>query len=289
MKPAVCSWSIQPTSCEDLVTRMKDCGLSRVQLALGPLCEQSSNWHVKEIQSRFAAESFNIVSGMMAAVGEDYTSLETIKQTGGLLPDHHWEANKQLAIAHADVAKQLGLNLVTTHVGFLPHDTSSQSNRQLRERMIERIAEIATIFASQDIAIALETGQESAETLAGVLRELMQHQTSSDLAAPIGVNFDPANMILYGMGEPVHSLITLAPWVKQIHIKDATPSTNPKLNGGWGTEVVAGTGAVDWNRFFQVVQERVPTVNLVIEREAGNNRIADVRTAAALIEKQLNT
>lgn len=288
MKPAVCSWSLQPASPVELASRVKACGLSRVQLALGPSCETSPGlWAVEEVRRVFATECIEIVSGMLAAVGEDYASLETIKCTGGFLPDQHWTTNKQLAMSHAAVAAQLGLKLVTTHVGFLPHDVSLPADRALRERMIDRISQVATIFASHGIDLALETGQEAAPTLVEILKELDQRHAGSTLGVKVGVNFDPANMILYGMGEPVASLLALAPWVKQIHIKDATPNSNPELNGGWGTEVPAGTGAVDWPRFFQVVKEKLTHVNLVIEREAGDNRVADVQTAARLIAQMM--
>lgn len=244
-------------------------------------------WSLSNVRDVFAAERIEIVSGMLATVGEDYTSLETIKNTGGLLPDQHWLTNKALAVSHAKIAAELGLSLVTTHVGFLPHDTTSPADRALRERMMDRISQVATIFASQGIAMALETGQEAAPTLVDILRDLEKGFAGSAVPVTVGVNFDPANMILYGMGEPVESLLSLVPWVKQIHIKDATPNTNPALNGGWGTEVLAGTGAVDWPRFFRFVKEKLPNVNLVIEREAGDNRIADVQTAARLLERMM--
>ncbi|HIA27537.1 MAG TPA: hypothetical protein EYN79_05370, partial [Planctomycetes bacterium] len=85
------------------------------------------------------------------------------------------------------------------------------------------------------VKLALETGQESAATLEGALEALGR--------SDVGVNFDPANMILYGMGNPVEALVRLAPRVAQIHIKDALAS---EVAGEWGSEVVVGTGEVDW-------------------------------------------
>ena len=91
----------------------------------------------------------------------------------------------------------------------------------------------------------------------------------------LGVNFDPANMILYGMGDPTAALDILADHVLQIHIKDATPTGVP---GTWGEEVVVGTGAVNWPTFLQIHADRIGC-NLCIEREAGDNRIEDIRAA----------
>ena len=143
--------------------------------------------------------------------------------------------------------------------------------------MVARLREIADIFAAHGVRVAFETGQESAETLVGVLDELCR--------PGVGVNFDPANMILYGMGEPVAAVRRLAPWVRQIHVKDATPTLQP---GTWGAEVPGGTGAVDWTSFFEFARAFLPGVGLVIEREAGENRVADVQAARTLVAKHLS-
>src|SRR6185436_20556563 len=92
------------------------------------------------------------------------------------------------------------------------------------------------------------------------------------------------NMLLYDMGEPVAALLDLAHWVRQIHVKDARRTSQP---GTWGTEVPVGTGEVDWARFFDVVAERRLAVDLLIEREAGDDRLGDIRRARALVEREL--
>ncbi|MFZ4576545.1 MAG: sugar phosphate isomerase/epimerase family protein, partial [Phycisphaerales bacterium] len=98
----------------------------------------------------------------------------------------------------------------------------------------------------------------------------------------VGVNFDPANMILYGMGDPVESLRALMPHVMQVHLKDATPSATP---GQWGAEVPLGAGAVDWSSFFATLRAAGYAGDLCIEREAGEQRIEDIRTALALASR----
>jgi sugar phosphate isomerase/epimerase len=132
------------------------------------------------------------------------------------------------------------------------------------------------VFSAEGVRLGLETGQESAETLLAVLEEL-------DVST-VGVNFDPANMLLYGMGDPVEALERLAHRVLQVHVKDALPTRMP---GTWGSEVPAGEGAVDWGRFFDVLRAHALDVDLVIEREAGAQRVDDVRAARALVEREL--
>jgi len=92
----------------------------------------------------------------------------------------------------------------------------------------------------------------------------------------LGVNFDPANMILYDKGNPVEAVSVLAPWIKHVHIKDALRTKTP---GTWGTEVVWGTGEVNSTEFLKVLKRAGFNGALVVEREAGNDRFGDIKSA----------
>ena len=156
---AVCSWSLQPASPAQLIEHLRTIGLSRVQLALDPLREQPAVWG--GTAAMFREHGITIVSGMFGTVGEDYTSLETIRRTGGLVPDETWEQNWANAQANATLAQQLGLNLVTFHAGFLPHEESDPEFAKL----LQRIRLVAEVFAAKGIDLAFETGQETADSL----------------------------------------------------------------------------------------------------------------------------
>jgi len=261
----VCSWSLRPADAGQLAEAVAAAGLSAVQLALDPL--RSGAWQEIACTRALADAGIQIRSGMMATRGEDYSTLESIRRTGGIVPDEHWDANWLAAAENAQLARRLGLKLVTLHAGFIPESPGAE-----RDTILDRLRAVAELFASEGVALGLETGQETAETLCDALAAL-DHPN-------VGVNFDPANMILYGMGEPVAALRRLAPYVRQIHIKDATPAATP---GTWGTEVVAGTGAVDWPAFFDALREARIDCDLMIEREAGESRVEDIRTAAELV------
>lgn len=273
----VCSWSLRPTSPENLVERLRACGLASVQLALDPI--RDGRWDEAATVEAFRRAGIEIASGMMGMRGEDYSTLETIRETGGVRSDEHWSANLEAASGNAELAERMGIGLVTFHAGFLPHEPG----HPLRGVMLERLRDIADEFGRRGIRVALETGQESASTLLGVLAEL-RAVSGIEGASYVGVNFDPANMILYGMGDPVAALNALAPHVAQVHIKDAVPTRTP---GTWGEEVIAGTGAVDWSAFFRIVREKLPTVSLMIEREAREDRVNDIRAAAAMLRARL--
>jgi sugar phosphate isomerase/epimerase len=168
----------------------------------------------------------------------------------------------------------MGLERVSFHAGFLPRELDHPE----RAVLIERLREVTGLFEEQGVQALLETGQESAETLLGVLEEIDRPS--------LGVNFDPANMILYDKGEPTAALRLLAPWIRQIHVKDARRTSVP---GTWGEEVTAGTGEVDWKRFFAILREEGLPCDLVIEREAGADRLGDIRRARDLILGHLHT
>jgi len=257
-----CSWSLRPDSPPDLAGKLAGTGLSAVQLALEPL--RRGAWDLDETRAILDTAGIVVRSGMAATEGEDYATPATIRRTGGVRPDEHWEANLAAFGEHARLAERLGIPLVTFHAGFLPEDEADP----LRATMVERLRAVADVFAERGVAVGLETGQETAGTLAAVLARIDRPN--------VGVNFDPANMILYGTGDPVVALAQLLPSVRQIHVKDATP---PAVPGDWGTEVPMGEGAVDWDAFFDVVHDHALGVDLMIEREAGHERVEDVRAA----------
>lgn len=263
---AVCSWSLQPSNPAELFEHLRSTGVSRIQLALDPISDAPEVW--SEIGELCRSHDVAVVSGMFGTVGEDYTTLETIRQTGGVVPDATWEQSLARIRAAADAAQALELNLVSFHAGFLPEDENDPDYRKIAAR----IREIAEIFATRNIGVALETGQETAHALRGFLENLGCNN--------LGVNFDPANMVLYGSGDPIKALTILDPWLEQIHIKDAKATTQP---GTWGEEVVVGTGDVNWQEFFTTLKTLGYSGYYCIEREAGTQRVMDIRTARQLV------
>jgi sugar phosphate isomerase/epimerase len=250
---------------------LRAAGAVRTQLALDPLRDHPAAWG--DTPAVLARNGIGIISGMLGCIGEDYSTLDSIRVTGGVAPDAHWEENLRNARTTAELARRLQLPLVTFHAGFLPHDAADPQFG----RMLGRLGTIADLFAAQGIRLGLETGQESAEDLARVLRQLNRPN--------VCVNFDPANMILYAKGDPVAAVGVLAPWIGQVHIKDATRTRVP---GTWGEEVAAGTGDVDWPAFFAALDQIHYRGHLVIEREAGSQRVADICTARELIIRLLS-
>jgi len=265
-----CSWSLLPESAADLIGKLQACGLDACQLHLDPL--RTGAWPADHAIEELFDAGIDVRSGMMSMKGEDYSSLASIQRTGGVRADHHWKENLAAAKANAKLASRLALPLVTFHAGFLPHLRGDSE----RTKLVSRLRELADVFGHEGVRIGFETGQESAVTLLDVLDEIGRKN--------VGVNFDPANLVLYGTGNPLLAWMSLAPITLQVHVKDALPATAP---GAWGTEVPVGTGAIDWTQFFKVLRSAHNGCDLMIEREAGNERVHDIRLAHERVKREL--
>jgi len=267
----ICSWSLRPGSVETLIEKTNRIGASSLQLALEPLRSEPSRW--VDCGAKLRDAGIEILSGMIEAAGEDYATPATIRETGGIVPDTTWEANRRRVEGAGRLAAALGLARISLHAGFIPEDPSSAKYGVL----VKRLRWIADHLAGAAGAVVLlETGQETAATLGAFLDAVDRPN--------LGVNFDPANMLLYDMGDPVASLTALLPRVHQVHVKDAV---RPRRAGAWGTEVVVGTGDVDWPAFLSTLLASDFEGPLIVEREAGDDRVADLGAALAFLSRTL--
>ncbi|MDR0536314.1 MAG: sugar phosphate isomerase/epimerase [Puniceicoccales bacterium] len=267
---AVCSWSGWPDSVQTLLSRLEAIGLKRIQLALDPLIDKPEAWG--GTLGRLRDAGISVVSGMFGTPMEDYSTPATIRATGGVAPDAACKGILSRVPRYLELLDALEIDKVSFHAGFIPHSSSDPRYDSMRARL----ATVAEAFAKGGKLLLLETGQESAPTLDALLRSL---------ALPnLRVNFDPGNMLLYSMGDPVAALELLLPHIAQIHIKDAIPSGDPEV---WGREVPAGEGEVDWRRFFAILEAAGYAGDLVIERECGDDPVGEIRRAIGYLKTHL--
>lgn len=266
---SVCSWSLHPTGMQDLAQKVQTLGLQHVQLALIDLIQLDDKRKYQELGHLRAAQ-IGFTGAMMSFPGEDYTTIATIRKTGGLIPDDQWPLRRGLIKEGARLAKEMGIRTITTHVGFVPKPNET-GYAEIRDRVLE----VAADFASFDVDLLMETGQEPAHELLEFLNDLN--------ASNVHINFDPANMILYGAGDPMEAIKVLGPHIRHVHAKDATPSNKPGEE--WGAEVPFGTGRVNPTVFLAALDLVGFTGPIAIEREAGNDRMGDVRVAISALQK----
>jgi len=261
-----CSWSVRPKSVEDLIAAARQIGLNRLQLSLNPLSTAPDAW--ADCFAKLRDAGLQITGGMVGCFGEDYTSIESIRRTGGVVPDETWPRSQINMQRAAEFASAGSVRAVTFHAGFIPADRDDL----IYKKVVQRVRYAADLFAQQGVNIALETGQEPAGTLQRFLRDVERDT--------VGVNFDPANMLMYGSGDPIAALRLLLPQVRSCHIKDANASP---AAGVWGTEEPVGTGQVAWPAFFGVLRNSSFTGPLLIERERGDQRVADIKRAKEFV------
>jgi len=163
----------------------------------------------------------------------------------------------------------LGMRHVTSHAGFLPEAGAPNYGA-----VLDRLGQAADAFHAAGLTVGLETGQESAAVLMHILKDLGRDWVT--------VNYDPANFILYASDDPVRAARVLGPRVSIAHMKDGLPSAKP--GELWGEEVPLGTGKVDFSAVLAALEAGGFTGALIIEREAGTNRLGDIAAAKRYLE-----
>jgi L-ribulose-5-phosphate 3-epimerase len=257
----VCSWSLQVKSVAELRKLLNRLGTNVVQIACGD--PHHAAWEEGDHFPTVAkAAGFQLTGAMLGFPGEDYSTPQTIKKTGGFAdPALRPERLERLEWA-LERTRALGLTDLMLHAGFLP-----AVGHPGRKALLDTLARVGDLAQAKGVTIAFETGQETADLLRQTLDDLQSRK--------LKVNFDPANMLLYDMGDPLRAVEILGPDIKSVHVKDAK---RPKTPGTWGEEVPLGRGEVDIRRFLQALQKVGYTGPLCIEREVGNQeqRLADV-------------
>ena len=185
--------------------------------------------------------------------GESYADIPTVVDTVGLVPPATRAARVQEMKEIADFARLLKCDVVALHLGFIPHDNSDP----LYQEIVAVTQDLLDHCKQNGQALHLETGQETAEGLLQFISDVGRDN--------LFVNFDPANMILYGTGEPIDALKKVGAYVKSIHCKDGTWAGNPGVD--WGAEVPLGEGDVGMENYLRTLDELGYTGPLTIERE----------------------
>jgi sugar phosphate isomerase/epimerase len=243
---------------------MTKLGIEHVHLAIRAAAEEAGEDYLAAVQK----QGWTVSSTMIDFPQEDYTTLDSIKVTGGIGPDEYWEQNQKLFVGAVEATVKLGVKYLSMHAGFI-----DESDPAYTKKFYDRIRCLADAANQKDIMLLLETGQETAQELKHFLEKL-DHPA-------IAVNFDPANMILYDKGDPIEAIRVLAPWVKHIHIKDAIRTKQP---GTWGAEVPWGDGEVGPEAFLNALEEVGFAGAMAIEREAGDDRFSDIKLAAERLQ-----
>ncbi|HSK11096.1 MAG TPA: sugar phosphate isomerase/epimerase family protein, partial [Vicinamibacterales bacterium] len=214
---------------------VKSLGLDTVQVSRLP-----DRFYTPEGASEFAGllrrTGMRADSVVAVFAGESYRDRETVVRTVGFRPLALIEERLQYLRKCVDFAGAIGARLVTFHMGFLPGDPDDPAYRA----MLAAVTDIAAYAAKRNVTISLETGQETGEQLAAFLDKIT--------VARVGVNFDPANLVIYGVDSPAAALPHFVSRVTSVHVKDALL---PETPGAMGREVRPGEGRAELEECFR--------------------------------------
>lgn len=185
-----------------------------------------------------------------------------------------------------DMAKELGTDIVTTHIGVVPQDPAHPRYRIMQDAC----GELAEYADSLNAHFAVETGPETAQVLCGFLDSL--HSTG------VSVNMDPANLVMVTGDDPVKAVHTLKKYIVHTHAKDGRKllDRNPEIiyhviapqepvTDKAFIEVPLGEGSVPFKEYLDALREIGFNGFLTIEREVGENPVGDIRMAADFLRR----
>jgi L-ribulose-5-phosphate 3-epimerase len=246
------------------ISYLKSFGLRAMQLGVPPAVDCARA--LPEWKAELAKSDAIVTGAVCSYAGEDYSNMERVHESVGFTtPKYRTEraarTKEVAAFAHA-----LGIGSVSCHIGFIPEDASTP----LYEELVELTRDLCDACAGFNQNFVLETGQESASVLLRFIADVGRSN--------LKVNFDPANMILYGSGDPVQALGMLSEHVLSVHCKDGH---SPAQAGSLGEECALGDGEVDFPAFLKQLKSFGYKGALTIEREEPNleQKNADVRMA----------
>lgn len=261
------------TELEEKFQKLKNAGFDNCQLncwCADNYTEENAN-KISELTKKYNVEITAMWCGAALDNGPVVWNNFDGPATLGIVPVAYRAKRTENLIKGAKFAKMMGVKNVITHVGFIPVALGSTEFRDL----MQHIKYIAREFKRLDQNFLFETGQETPYTLLHMIESIGMDN--------IGINLDPANLITYGMANPVDALFVFGKYVMGIHAKDGI---YPTYNGEGGNEVPIGEGMVDFPRFIAKLKEVGYNGPLTIEREiTGEQQMIDIIKGKEYLEK----
>lgn len=194
--------------------------------------------------------------------------------TLGLVPEAYRGMREQALIKGSRFAAELGVDLLVTHVGFIPENPSDP----LYPGLVASLRYIVRQCRANGQTFCFETGQETPTTLLRIIDDLGGDN--------LGINLDPANLAMYGKANPNDAADMLAPYIRGVHAKDGRYPTDGR---SLGKETPLGQGVVDFPRLIETLKKHDYQGAITIEREiSGEQQIADINAAVAYLKRLID-
>ena len=229
----------------------------------------------KAVEWRQALEGDEFQTGAVFCSydGENYSDFATVIDTVGFVPHQTRTPRVERTKAVADFASELGVRSVACHVGFIPED----HHHPVYSEIVKVVRDLCNHCHRHGQYFTMETGQEPSKVLLQFIADVDRKN--------LKVNFDPANMIMYGTGDPIEALEALQEHVVSVHCKDGDwpLRDKPEL---LGAEKPLGQGSVGIEAFVTKLKYIGYKGLLVVEREGveGDHRRRDIQEGVNLIQ-----
>ena len=258
---------------EKHIRTVRDLGFTNCFLSLDDYIGKFTPAVVSQYRDLLAKYSITVTTVEVVGPGVRQWDFVHGPATIGVVPTATRAARIDALKQVSDFAKQLGVNQVQTHCGFIPENPDDS----LYAGTVEAIREVARHCNNNGQLFLMETGQETPTTMARAIR---------DVAMPnIGVGLDTANLILYGKANPSDAVDILGPHIRSVHAKDGRWPTDPNE---LGEEVLIGKGLVNFHDVFLKLHRLGYKGALTIEREtSGPQQVEDVRQEKNYLERIL--
>lgn len=253
---------------EDGPAKLFDLGVGCVQLVApcqGLLTEENAGKALAALGGKIAVSSF-----WAGLSGPSVWNSVDGPCTLGLVPTAYRFQRMEELKRGADFAGWLGAPNITTHVGFIPEQPSYPEYRGV----VQAVKHVADYCKSKGIGFNFETGQETPVTLMRVIKDIGNDN--------LGINLDPANLLMYGRGNPVDALDVFKGYIRGVHVKDGDYASGDFYE--LGRERVVGEGTVNYPVFLPKLLAQGYTGDLYIEREiSGAQQVLDIKKTIAYI------
>ena len=257
----------------DAFRKVRDLGFSTCQLGNPPddyLYGPRAAELTEQLRAALAETGVRVTSVFIMFKGHVWDLVDG-PRTIGLVPDETRGERVVHACRVSNWARSVGIDAVTSHIGFIPEDPDDPRFPPF----VRMMREFCRYCADNGQTFAFETGQETAATLKRTIEEIGLEN--------VGINLDPANLILYGKDRPMDVVDLIAPYVLNTHCKDGVW---PEPGGKLGHEVPLGDGEVRIRELIPALHARGYRGPLTIEREiSGEKQVRDILRAKALLEE----
>jgi L-ribulose-5-phosphate 3-epimerase len=260
---------LHPDTLEQSFASVREMGLLSCQL----YCWQSNRMtpaNALRVREVSAHHSIEISAFWCGWDGPCEWNLTRGPSTIGLVPSAYRHGRLNALLVGSDFCEAIGVTDLITHVGFIPNDPGDKEYIGL----VGALRHLALALKPKKQHFLFETGQETPTTLLRTIEDIGCEN--------VGINLDPANLLMYGMGNPIDALAVFGHLVRNVHGKDGGyPPNGREL----GAEKPIGQGMVDYPRFIRSLRAIGYDRFLTIEREiSGDEQTRDIKAAARYLE-----